>query len=129
MSRLADRIDIKAITHRLHTLDRTWDKPQEMGEDAWFILGNGKGIIISLDTDSEPGVDWIHASFSYQVNQRYPSYFDLKLMHAAVFGDGHAYQCFVPPDQHISITANVLHLWGRADGKPVLPDFGRYGTI
>jgi hypothetical protein len=127
--RVGDRIDIAAVARRLRELDRTWDPPQEMGEDAWFILGNGKGIIISLDLDTEPGVEWLHASISYKMPSRMPSYTDLKTLHRAVFGDGHAYQCFVPPSEHVNLVSNVLHLWGRADGKPVLPDFGRLGTI
>jgi hypothetical protein len=127
--RVAELIDIKAINHRLRERDRTWDKAQAFGEDGWFILGNGKGIIVTLDFESDPGTDWLHASFSYQMRTRIPGYADLKLMHYAVFGEGHAYQCFVPTAEHINITSNVLHLFGRLDGKPVLPDFGRFGTI
>jgi hypothetical protein len=124
--RVGDRIDIRAIQRRL---DRSWDKPQPWGEDAWFILGPVQAIIVSLDLESDPGTDWVHASISYQMKQRIPSYADLKMLHRAVFGDGHAYQCFVPEDEHININSNVLHLFGRADGKPALPNFGRYGTI
>jgi hypothetical protein len=129
MTRVGDRIDIRAIAHRLRELDRTWDKPQEWGEDAWMILGNGKAIIVSLDFESEPGTDWIHASISYKMPSRYPSYADLKTLHRAVFGEGHAYQCFVPATEHINLTGNVLHLWGKLDGTPALPNFGRFGTI
>ena len=128
-----DRIDIAAIHKRL---GHQWEKPSawswdgQESEDAWFILGpGGKGIIVSIDPASEPGTDWLHASVSYRMQARIPSYADLKELHAAVFGDGHAYQCFVPPEQHINIRSNVLHLWGRLDGKPALPDFGRFGTI
>lgn len=124
--RVGDRLDITAIQRRL---DKRWDKPLPWGEDAWFILGNGMGIIVSLDLESEPGVEWVHASISYQMKERIPSYSDLKMLHRAVFGDGHAYQCFVPAAEHVNITGNVLHLWGRLDGEPVLPDFGRFGTI
>jgi hypothetical protein len=127
--RVADRIDIDAINKRLRQLDRTWDKATAFGEDGWFITGAHKGIIVSLDDTSDPGTEWLHASFSYQMPSRMPSYNDLKLMHRAVFGDGHAYQCFVPPAEHVNLTGNVLHLFGRLDGKPVLPDFGRHGTI
>lgn len=129
MSREGDRIDIEPIWKRLHHLDMTWDKPLAFEEDGWFFTGQHKGIILTIDPTSEPGVDWLHASFSYQLRSRIPSYNDMKLMHRAVWGDGHAYQCFVPADEHINITSNVLHLFGRADGKPVLPDFGRFGTI
>jgi hypothetical protein len=50
-------------------------------------------------------------------------------LHSAVFGEGHAYQVFVPTSEHINLKENVLHLWGKADGTPALPDFGRFGTI
>jgi hypothetical protein len=130
MPRVGDRIDIKAIHQRLKSYG-DWEKPQAWGEDAWFILRRyfGQGIIVSLDLASQPGVEWVHASISYQMRERIPSYSDLKMLHRVVFGAGHAYQCFVPPSEHVNITSNVLHLWGRRDGQPVLPDFGRHGTI
>ena len=49
-------------------------------------------------------------------------------MHRAVF-PGYAYQVFAPPESHVNIHGNALHLWGRADGKPILPEFGDMGTI
>jgi hypothetical protein len=122
-----DRLDIEAIHKRLGPY---WRPPQALGEDAWWFYGPGEmKIIVSYDPDTEPGVEWIHASISHAIETRYPSYNDLKTMHHGVFGDGFAYQCFVPVDKHINIRSNVLHLWGRLDGKPALPDFGRHGTI
>jgi hypothetical protein len=52
-----------------------------------------------------------------------PDYADLKLLHTAVFADGWAYQVFAPPVKHVNIHEHVLHLFGRLDGSPVLPDF------
>jgi hypothetical protein len=98
-------------------------------DDAWLFEGPGARMIVSYDVDSEPGVPWIHASFGYQLRERMPTYNDMKRMHQWVFGDGFSYQVFVPPEQHINIASNVLHLWGRHDGKPALPDFGKWGTI
>ena len=126
MTRDADRIDVETIARRL---GQNWDKPKPLGEDAWYILGNGRGIIVSIDLETEPGVEWLHASISYQMRARFPSYSDLKMLHAAVFGGGHAYQVFVPNGEHINIIGNVLHLWGRLDGQRVLPNFGWQGTI
>ena len=126
-----DYLDVAAMHRRLGP---QWSKPRGWGEDAWFLFGPvGKKIIVSYDPDSEPGVGWVHASVSYELSGqpivRYPSYSDLTELHRGVFGGGYAYQCFVPPDAHISITGNVLHLWGRLDGAPALPDFGKFGTI
>lgn len=122
-----DHLDVKAISSRLGS---DWTaKP--LGEDGWtfqFVRG-GRAIIVTLDTDSDPDNWWIHASIAYKDSWRIPSYSDLKQMHRAVFNSQHAYQCFVPPAEHINITSNVLHLWGRYDGTNVLPDFGRLGTI
>lgn len=111
------------------SLGQGWSEPEPYGEDSWIIQGLHRRVIVSVDNYSEPGVPWAHASVSYADEWRVPSYSDLKQMHAAVFGDGHAYQCFVPPGEHVNIRANVLHLYGRLDGQPVLPNFGREGTI
>ena len=70
---------------------------------------------------------WIHASMVLKGGV--PQYEDLTWMRSVVFGDGWSYQVFAPPDQHINIHANALHLWGPADGKRRLPDFGKHGTI
>jgi hypothetical protein len=125
--READAINAEVIRYRLGP--QYWKTPEPYGEDSWVIYGPGRKIIVSVDNYSDPETPWIHASISYDQDWRIPSYSDLKQMHAAVFGDGHAYQCFVPPGDHINITGNVLHLFGRLDGQPVLPNFGREGTI
>jgi len=52
-----------------------------------------------------------------------PSYNDLAMLHAAVFESGWAYQVFVPPGEHVNLHDFALHLFGRLDGAPVLPDF------
>lgn len=130
-----DKLDAQAMHQRLTADGSRWEKPTTVviagaeAADTWLIQGVGYRIIVSYDPDSEPGVEWVHASISHANPQRIPSYNDLKRLHHGVFGDGHAYQAFVPAAEHISIRNNVLHLWGRLDGKPVLPDFGRLGTI
>lgn len=125
-TREADVIDAKAIRDKLGTF---WGKPQPHGEDSWIIDGTHRRIIVSIDNYTDPDVPWIHASISYLNKSYMPSYQDLKQLHAAVFGDGHAYQCFVPAGEHVDISENVLHLFGRIDGAPVLPDFAPEGTI
>lgn len=77
--------------------------------------------------DTHDWTDWLHASISRP--DRIPEYEDLTMMHAAVFGTGWAYQVFAPPAAHINIHARVLHLWGRLDGTPALPNFGALGSI
>jgi hypothetical protein len=121
-----DNINAVAIQK---ALGQGWGEPTPLGEDAWTIDGHYKRVIVSYDDETEPGTVWIHASISHQDPHRMIGYGELKQMHKAVYGDGHSYQCFVPADEHINIRNNVLHLWGRLDGQPVLPDFGRHGTI
>lgn len=129
MTAVRDHVDVKAISARLGS--SAW-KAEPLGEDGWkfsYSLSAARAIIVTLDLDSDPDNWWIHASIAYQDSWRIPSYSDLVQMHRAVFNSQHAYQCFVPPGEHVNITSNVLHLWGRYDGQSALPPFGRFGTI
>jgi hypothetical protein len=83
-----------------------------------------------LHPEAGPGADdeWLHASI-YLGDDTTPTYADLVMLHRAVFGRRrYAYQCFVPETAHVNIK-EVLHLWGRVDGKPCLPDFAVMGSI
>lgn len=82
----------------------------------------GRVIVTCAAAD---GHDWVHASIAHPAQT--PDYHDLKLLHRAVFGTGWAYQVFAPPAQHVNIAEHALHLFGRLDGRPVLPDF-TYGS-
>lgn len=62
---------------------------------------------------------WTHVSMTRR--DSVPSYDDLCALHAAVWPDGWAYQMFAPPSHHVNIHPYALHLWGRSDGRPVLP--------
>ncbi|MGW6502946.1 DUF7694 domain-containing protein [Nonomuraea angiospora] len=85
----------------------------------------GSAIVTQFEMD---GAEWIHASFAWL--DHIPSYEDLTVLKAGVFGDRReAYQVFAPAARHINIHTNALHLWGRADGTRVLPDFAQAGTI
>jgi hypothetical protein len=119
-------IDAKAIHAQL---GENWARPKPFGADGWQFDAQDRRILVSLDTESDPDSWWIHASISYTDVWRMPSYSDIKQLHAAAFGEGFSYECFVPASEHINIRSNVRHLWGRYDGTNVLPDFGRLGTI
>ena len=85
----------------------------------------GKVIVTQSPMD---GDEWLHASISWR--DRMPTYDELTVLKAGVFGDRReAYQVFPPADRHVNIHAHALHLWGKADGARVLPDFGAWGTI
>lgn len=104
-----------------------WLPPVPFGPDGWRMLHqNGSASVIVTAADFD-GVEYIHASVAD--SDEMPTYWDLALLHKAVFKDGYAYQVFAPPVQHVNIHPNALHLWGRADGAAVLPEFGLAGTI
>lgn len=105
-----------------------WSIPIPFGPDGWrFDAKDHTGRIIVTAWDHDDGHPWIHASIS-RVNVM-PSYEDLKLLHAAIWPNGYAYQVFVPPSEHVNIHDRALHLWGRADGTPAFPPFSFGGSI
>lgn len=118
---------------------KEWGVAEEFGCCGWIIHGLAGGHRSTIrvtgdhlsDTWPSPGGlqgnHWIHASIGQ--HHHMPSYEDMQLMHRAVFRTGWAYEVFAPPADHINIHSFVRHLFGRADGARVLPDFGRFGTI
>ncbi|PZG04946.1 hypothetical protein C1I95_32970 [Micromonospora craterilacus] len=100
-----------------------WSTPFRFGPDGWRFdhLDGTARILISVDQLDD--VEWVHASISRTTEM--PSYADLKLLHTAVFGDRWAYQVLAPPADHVNIHDRALHLFGRLDGHPSLPDFTR----
>lgn len=116
-------------------MGKSWRIAQEGGDGWKFIRGSGGRvdgtlIVSAMYRDSPLGVPehWIHASLS--MVSRDPTYLDVARMHRAVFGDRPSYQAFVPASEHYNLHAHCLHLWGRADGISMLPDFrGPGGTV
>ena len=99
-----------------------WAPAIPFGPGGWlFDSATDNGRILVTCADLDDGTDWVHASMSW--HDRTPSYDELKLLHQAVFADGWSYQVFTPPASHVNIHSYALHLWGRLDGKPALPDF------
>src|SRR3954465_12933029 len=87
-----------------------------------------RGSVIATQADHEDGQEWLHASISWE--DQMPTYADLVALHRAVFGRRRwAYQVFSPEVGHVNLHEYALHLWGRANGNPALPDFGKFGTI
>lgn len=125
----------------------TWAPPRPFGPSGWRLLayppvalatpdvvGQPIGTIIvtvsELHNAEETGdfTDWCHASMSWTT--RVPTYEELCLLKEAVWGpEGEAYQIHPRAERHVNIHPNALHLWGRADGGAVLPDFGKFGSI
>jgi hypothetical protein len=130
---LAPGLDIDKL-HFMRTLRRlpvALDLPAAFGPDGldvrMFSDGRCVGSVIVTQA-SHDGIEWIHASIAW--TERLPTYAELALLGLAVFGrERYAYQVFAPASRHVNIHEHALHLWGRADGVNVLPDFGRDGTI
>jgi hypothetical protein len=115
---MATSFDVLTIRRRLGRSN--WAAPRPFGPDGWSFMnldGHASVIVSCAPADGE---DWVHASIA---RDEMPTYADLKMLHDAVFGDGWAYQVFAPPSEHVNIHEHALHLWGRLDGKPALPDF------
>lgn len=96
------------------------------GPEGWQLDSLGaevKGRVIVTACEEQDDEWWVHASISWA--NRLPSYDDLKLLHAAVFGDGWAYLPFAPPAEHVNHAQYALHLFGRLDGAASMPDFTR----
>jgi len=129
---MTTNIDALAIRKRLGRA--YWTVPEPFGDDGWsfdtIIQEHGRIIVTASDFTSigaPAGQEWLHASISWM--SRMPTYDELTHLHKAVWPNGYAYQVFAPPSQHVNLHSYALHLWGLADGSPILPEFGRFGTI
>lgn len=125
---MTSNIDALAVRRRLGRKD--WSVPQEYGPDGWAFrhLREPASIIVSYGPVGDSKQGWLHASIARR--DQMPSYEDLVRLHYAVWGgEGWAYQVFAPTEHHVNIHPNALHLWGRLDGTPELPNFGAFGTI
>lgn len=92
---------------------------------ALWHPGSQASVIVT--SGPHEGVEWLHASIAYP--DRDPTYAELSILARAVYPEAWTYQVFAPPAAHVNIHDHALHLWGRLDGDPVLPNFGEYGTI
>lgn len=104
---------------------KQFSPPEPFGPDGWVVRTPDNSVVVIVSCSPERGnesVEWVHASL--RVEDRLPTYSELTWLHRAVFGDKWAYQVFAPSASHINIHETVLHLWGRLDGLPQLPDFG-----
>ena len=114
------------ILHVRRTLGRkVWGAPKPYGPDGWTLVRyDGTQSVIITCSDALDGLEWVHASIA-GIDQ-VPSYDDLVLLHEAVWKEkGWAYQPFTPGTEHVNIHNFALHIFGRLDGQPVLPDFTR----
>jgi hypothetical protein len=100
---------------------RLWGPPTRFGPDGWSFVSLGAPGSTIVSCAQIDGTEWLHASMAFQ--DWMPSYEELKALHAAVFR-GYAYEVFAPRSAHVNLHRFARHLWGRSDGRPVLPEFG-----
>jgi hypothetical protein len=104
-----------------------WMAPESYGPDGWCFGSTDFRRSIIVSAAWMDGAEWIHASIAYSDHVTMPNYYDMALLHRAVFDEGFAYQVFSANTQ--ADDDEALHLFGRSDGKPVLPEFGNEGMI
>lgn len=127
---MSNAIDILGVRRRL---GRTWGPPTPFGPSGWRLLNQKEpGSILVSASNMPPQIDptndwWIHASIAFQ--DRLPTYDEMQHLHRAAFQSGWSYQVFAPAADHINIHQHALHLWGKLDGTPALPNFGALGSI
>lgn len=123
MSTHIDILKVRLILGR----DR-WQPPVPHGSDGWKMLSLTGRCSVVISCAQIDGAEWVHASMTGP--DRVPTYEEMQLLHRAVWGRrGYSYEVHAPEAQHVNIHSNALHLWGRLDGAPVLPEFGLLGTI
>jgi hypothetical protein len=121
--------------HLRRTFGRqTWAVPEAWGDNGWLMRrrdehGGGSVVVSCMPWPLAAGEEeWVHASIAFP--DRMPGYEDLTTLHTAVWkGKGWAYQVFPPDEDKINLHEFALHLWGRLDGEPVLPDFVTLGGV
>lgn len=118
-----DGLRLRAVLGR-----KVWQPPTPFGPDGWRIIRYDETAGVIATACELEGAYWVHASLAH-FDRTMPEYAELALLHKAAFGDGAAYQVFAPPSEHVNIHEYTLHLWGRADGRKALPDFGFLGSI
>lgn len=127
-----EEIAILEVRRRLGRNEWTVPRPITANDaDTWVIDRKDATTRIIISHGRYPHIGdihpWVHASISRR--DVIPSYEELTMLHAAVWPDGWAYQVFAPPSAHVNIHPRALHLWGRPDGRALLPNFGSLGTI
>jgi hypothetical protein len=132
---MSGAVDLRAVTgvrigsvvHGLaDALPAGW-RVQPFGPDGACAVRNEPPTSLIVTRAEHDGIEFVHASIAHP--DTHPTYDELTALARWVFGHGWSFQVFAPPTEHVNIHEHALHLWGRADGKAVHPNFGLFGTI
>lgn len=122
-TRPPDPLVVDALKIELHNRmlgQHRWKRKQHGADgELWWDAKNQRSVIWSVALVE--GVHWMQCSMARR--DHVPSYAELCELHHWFLDDRFAVQQFVPPDEHVNIHPFALHLWARADGQRLLPDF------
>lgn len=132
MTTAAFAVYLPTVVRAFAAADYQLTAPMPLGPTGWIWRCSSNpshtGSVAVTQALHDDGIEWLHASIAFREVD--PTYAELALLHRAVFGwQRWSYQVFAPAKDHVSIHDHALHLWGRADGAPVLPNFGAGGSI
>ena len=98
-----------------------WEFIERWG-DGWALRQKDGGLRVIVDCEvKDDGNEWIHVSYSRA--KETPNHYDTVRVKEAFLGDRYAYAVFPPSDRYVNIHRHCLHLWARADGSAVTPEF------
>jgi len=90
--------------------------------DGWMLRQRYGGLYVVIDCSvKKDGQEWIHVSYSRK--KETPNHSDTIRVKEAFLKDYYAYAVFPTAETYINIHPHCLHLWARADGTAVLPEF------
>jgi hypothetical protein len=112
---------LDALSIRRGLSRKWWGPPKPFGPDGWVYAHKEEQGHIIVTCAVHDGAEWVHASIAF--HDRMPTYEEISNMHFAVFFRGWSYEVHAPFSDHVNIHEYARHLFGRLDGKPVLPDF------
>ena len=98
-----------------------WDRFHEGADGGWF-RHTGLGLKAASTVREIDGVWWRHTSVT-RYDGRMPRHLDVAFIKREFHGDGYAYGVHPPKAKYVDIHSRCLHVWGRLDGAPVLPEF------
>ena len=94
---------------------------EPFGPDGRALTHIASATTIIATRARHHGDEWLHASVAHP--DRMPTWQEMRWLKEAVFGERFAYMVFPPSSTFVNIHDYALHLWGRDDGAPAIPDF------
>lgn len=100
-----------------------WEAYTRWGDGWAYREAGGLRVLVDCEVKAD-GNEWVHVSYSRK--SWTPTHADTCKVKAAFLGERYAYAVMPPSDKYVNIHPNCLHLWARADGSAVLPEFSAH---